>query len=131
MKTSSFKIVVTKWPCWYKLTHNSFDSMCRYAPYSKKAQHMIYSDGVEIIAHVFHPLPPPGIIILCHFFPVVCWETPVLAFGSKGIWWCTCLHIHVKKGTIHPGIATVPANTYGQITFDDDTRFMCIFNRIF
>ena len=38
---------------------------------------------------------PPIKIVLGHFFPVICWKTPVLTKYCIIIRWCACLLIHI------------------------------------
>ena len=76
-------IIKLKWLCWVESTKSSitFNAVCWHLPDSEPAQHVVNSESVEEAAHVLEALLPPLVIIIRHQFPVVRWETPILASG--------------------------------------------------
>lgn len=39
----------------------------------------------------------PGVALLCHCFPVVRWEAPVLAVGIKEVWRAASALVHAEQ----------------------------------
>ena len=113
-----------------KMTQDAFDHIHRDTPDPEKAQDMIDPECVEIIAHVFESLFPPGIAIVSHLFPVVGRKTPILPFDGKIIGRGPRLLIHVIELRRHPGITAIAVNANRDIPLEDNSMFVRIVYRI-
>ena len=69
---------------------------------------------------------PPCITVTRHYLPIVCWEAPVLAIGSKHIGRCTGRDREVKLLAVAPHIHSVGSNADGDIAFEGNTTAICI-----
>ena len=80
---------------------------------------MVDAVGVEIFAHVLEALYPPLAAVGEHLVPVVGREAPVLSVGAECIGWRTGLAVHVEVVGLYPCVATVWADTDGNVALED------------
>jgi hypothetical protein len=69
-------------------------------------------------------------IIFFHHFPIVSWETPVLAQHGKTVGRCTCLPIQVKERRLCPGFNAIGANPDRYVALECNALLMTKINRI-
>ena len=68
-----------------EVTHHTALELDRDLPYAEEAEDMVDAERVEILTHLAQAGFPPGIVVLCHLFPVVGREAPVLTVGREVI----------------------------------------------
>ena len=88
---------------------------------------MIYSVGIKKMAHLLETGTPPGITVMAHSLPVISGKAPILSLGGESIGWSPCLSVKMKQLRLSPGRNTVPADAYGNISFQNDFLFTGIF----
>ena len=86
-------------------------------PDSEKTQYMIYAVRIEIFCHFTKTGFPPSITVFSHLIPIICRESPILAFYREIIRWSSSLRIHVKQFGMRPRIHTIPTYPDRNIAF--------------
>ena len=95
-------------------------------PNAEEAQDVVNAVGGKVFCHFAETFLPPLVVVLLHYIPIVCGETPVLSVGRECIGRCTGLSVHIEIVGLNPGFHTIAADAYGNISFKDNTFFACI-----
>ena len=110
-----------------KKSQNAFNRVRRTAPDTEEAEDVINPKRIEVGAHLFEPLLPPGKTVLFHARPVVGRKAPVLTLRREGVRRRACLHVRMKKFRLLPDIRTVAIDTDGDVTLQNQALCMDVF----
>src|SRR5436190_21392599 len=80
-----------------EIAQNAFHGVRRNTPDPEESQDVINAKGVEVAAHLFETLLPPGEAVILHSRPVISGKPPILSLFRKRIGRRASLHVEVIK----------------------------------
>ena len=88
----------------------------RYLPHPEEAQNVVYPVGIKEVGEIFQSPSPPQVVILCHLFPIICWEPPVLALCGEGIGRSASLNAKIEELRVLPTLCAITRQSYRKVS---------------
>mmetsp|Transcript_17129 Transcript_17129/g.28170 ORF Transcript_17129/g.28170 Transcript_17129/m.28170 type:complete len:317 (+) Transcript_17129:1725-2675(+) len=96
-------------------SHQSLDLCIWDGPHTEEANDMVDAEGMEVLGHVLHAVPPPRVAVSSHMLPVVRRQLPVLAPEATGVWRRTSLGVEEEVLRVDPSVHRVFVDTNGEV----------------
>ena len=107
------------------MTQDTKDGILRNLPDTEEAQHVVDTDGVEILSHPAKPAVEPVYQILTFrflfFTPIISWESPILTIMGENIRRRTGLGIEMEEFWMSGRLHTIPIHPNRHITLNDNS----------
>ncbi len=112
-----------------EMPQDALDRIDGDAPNSKEPQNVVDAKSIKVVAHLGESLFPPGEAVFLHVSPVVSRKAPVLSLCGESVWRGACLHLHVIKLGLLPGIHAETGHADGDVTLQHHPFAARIFSR--
>ena len=106
-----------------KVSQQSVNMIVRDLPNPEKSQNMIYAVSVKIIGHMPETPPPPVIVILLHFVPIIGRKSPILPMTCKSIGRRPRLSVKMEQFGNSLSRNTVASDSDGYVSFQYHSQF--------